>query len=79
VDHTNEVLRRIFARHKFDIELRQLDREDEQDPLGKIVYLVNLNTTVSTDDLSAEILAADSENVDKVEWEQKRSTTYIYR
>jgi len=79
VDHTNEILKRIFARHKFDIELRQLDREDGEDPLGKIVYLVNLNTTVSTDDLSAEILAADSENIDKVEWEQKRSTTYIYR
>jgi hypothetical protein len=79
VDHTNEILKRIFARHKFDIELRELDREDEEDPLGKIVYLVNLNTTASTDDLSDEILAADSENIDKVEWEQKKSSTYIYK
>ena len=36
--------------------------------MGKIVYLVNLNTTASTDELSDEILAADPENIDKVEW-----------
>ena len=79
VEETNEILKRMFARHKFDIELRQLDREDEEEPLGKIVYLVNLNTTASTDELSAEILAADSGNIDKVEWEQKKSSTYIYK
>ena len=78
VDQTNEVLKRIFAAHKFDIEIRQLDREDEQDPIGKIVYLVNLNTTASTNSLSEEIMAADPESIDSVEWEQKKSSTYIY-
>jgi uncharacterized membrane protein YhiD involved in acid resistance len=78
VDHTNEVIKQIFARRKFDIELRELDREDGEDPLGKIVYLVNLNTTASTDELSDQLLAADPENIDKVEWEQKKSSTYIY-
>ena len=28
VDQTNEILKRVFAQHKFDIELRELDRED---------------------------------------------------
>jgi hypothetical protein len=79
VDQTNEILKRIFARHKFDIELRELDREDAEDPMGKIVYLVNLDTTASTDELSDEIIAADRDNIDKVEWEQKKSSTYIYR
>jgi hypothetical protein len=78
VDDTNEILKKIFERHNFDIELRELDREDEEDPMGKIVYLVNLNTTVNTNELSEEILAADSGNIDKVEWEQKKSSTYIY-
>jgi uncharacterized membrane protein YhiD involved in acid resistance len=78
VDHTNEVLQKIFARHRFDAELRELDREDEDEPLGKIVYEVSLSATVSTDELSEEILKADAENVDKVEWEQKKSSTYIY-
>lgn len=78
VDETNEILKKIFARHKFDIELRELDREDEEDPMGKIVYLVNLNTAANTNDLSEEIMAADPGHIDKVEWEQKKSSTYIY-
>jgi len=78
VDETNEILKKIFARHKFDIELRELDHEDEEDPMGKIVYLINLNMTANTNDLSEEIMAADPGHIDKVEWEQKKSSTYIY-
>ena len=78
VDETNEILKKIFARHNFDIELRELDREDQEDPMGRIVYLVNLNMTVNTNELSDEIIAADSGYIDKVEWEQKKSSTYIY-
>ena len=79
VERTNEVLKQIFAAHKFDIEIRALDREDEQEPMGKIVYLVNLNTTANTNELSEEIMSADRDNIDSIEWEQKKSSTYIYR
>jgi len=79
VDTTNELLKKIFARYRFDAELRELDRQDEEDPIGKVVYLVNLSTSVSTTRLSEQILKADSENVDTVEWSQKESQTYIYK
>jgi len=79
VDQTNEVLKKVFAQHKFDTELREFDREDAEDPMGKIVYLVNLNTVISTSRLSEEILAGDRENIDSLEWDQKEITTYIYR
>lgn len=79
VERTNEVLMKIFGTHKFDAELRELNRQDEDDPLGKIVYMVNLSTTISTSKLSDEILSADGENVDTVEWDQKEISTYIYR
>jgi len=79
VERTHQVLKQVFARYKFDTELRELNREDAEDPLGKIVYLVNLNTIVSSDRLSEELLSADRDNIDSVEWEQKESTTYIYR
>lgn len=79
VDQTNEVLKRVFSQYKFDTELRELNRQDEKDPLGKIVYLVNLNTVISTSRLSEEILSADRDNIDSLEWDQKESTTYIYR
>src|SRR5215813_9236306 len=79
VDQTNEVLKNLFHRHQFDYELRQLDREDADEPLGTLVYLVNLDPVVSTSKLSEEILSADRDNVDSVEWDQKESKTYIYR
>lgn len=79
VDETNEVLKQIFARHNFDYELRELNRQDEGKPMGKIVYLVNLDPMVNTSKFSEEILSAYRENIDSVEWDEKESKTYIYR
>src|SRR5215510_9948976 len=41
-DTTHEVLKRIFTRNRFDIELRELNRPDEDKPMGKIVYVVHM-------------------------------------
>src|SRR5215216_2447053 len=79
VDRTDDVLKRIFSRYEFDYELRELNREDQDEPMGKIVYLVNLDPVVSTSKLSEEILSADRDNIDSVEWDQKDSKTYIYK
>ena len=79
VDRTNEVLKLLFARHGFDYELRELNRQDEAEPMGKIVYLVNIDPIISTSKLSEEVLSADPENIDSVEWDQKQSKTYLYR
>jgi hypothetical protein len=79
VDKTDDVLKRLFARHGFDYELRELNREDPDEPLGKIVYLVNLDPVISTSKLSDEILSGDADNIDSVTWEQKDSKTYIYK
>ena len=79
VDRTDDVLKQLFAQHGFDYELRELNREDQDEPLGTIVYLVNLDPVISTSRLSHEILAGDAENIDSVEWEQKDSKTYIYK
>lgn len=79
VDKTHDVLKQAFTRHRLSSELRELNREDEDDPLGKIVYYVNLRAVTNTDRLTEEILAADAENIDSIEWDQKESTTYLYR
>ena len=79
VDRTDDVLKRLFARHGFDYELRELNREDADEPLGKIVYLVNLDPVSRTGKLSDEILSADRDNIDSVEWIQKESKSYIYK
>src|SRR5215207_9207560 len=79
VDTADKILKGLFERHNYDYELRHLDREDADEPLGKVVYLVNLDPVVSTSKLSEEILSADRDNIDSVQWEQKESKTYIYK
>ena len=79
VDETDEILREIFDKHNIATELRVVDREDDDDPLGKIVYSLNINPSTSTDKLSEEIFATDPDNIDSVKWDQKKSTSYIYR
>src|SRR5688500_7463079 len=79
VDKTNEMLKKMFIRHGFDFELLEINRSDADEPMGKIVYLVNLDPVVRTSRLSDEILSNDPENIDGVEWKQKESKTYIYR
>lgn len=79
VDVTNGLLGRVFTSNGLHAELRELDREDDDDPMGKIVYLVNLSTGLTTNELSEQIFSGDKENVDSVEWTQKESTTYIYK
>ena len=79
VDKTNDVLKRVFRSHQYDYELLALNRQDPDDPMGKIVYLVNLDPVVRTSKLSDEILSSDPDNIDSVEWDQKESKTYLYR
>ena len=79
VDKTNGMLKQLFIRHGFDFELLELNRQDQEEPMGRIVYLVNLDPVIRTSKLSDEILSADPENVDSVEWKQKESKTYLYR
>ena len=79
VSKTDEVLRKVFERYHLISEIREIDREDEEDPLGRIVYYLNVGPRVSTDQLSEEIFSADSQNIDTVEWHQKKSVSYAYR
>jgi uncharacterized membrane protein YhiD involved in acid resistance len=78
VAETDGTLRDVFLRNKLTAEVRELDREDEKNPLGRIVYYL-VGPQVSTDQLSDEIFAADPNNVDSVEWHQKKSESYTYR
>jgi hypothetical protein len=71
------VLKRLFDREGCSFELRQLERGAEGEN-GKVVYELNLGGSVTTDELSQEILTNDAENIVGLEWEPKKSSTYIY-
>jgi uncharacterized membrane protein YhiD involved in acid resistance len=76
---TQRALREMFRRHGFDKELRAVDREATEESPGSIVYSVDVSPTVSTDELSADILALDGQNVEGIEWNQKKSYSYLYQ
>ncbi|HEX8176683.1 MAG TPA: DUF4956 domain-containing protein [Pyrinomonadaceae bacterium] len=70
---THAVIKGILKQHDFSSELRTLNREDADEPLGEIVFCVEMNPLVSTDILSDEILSADHTNIDTIEWSQQKS------
>jgi Domain of unknown function (DUF4956) len=76
---TQATLISLFRRRGFTAEIRQLEPPTEDDPVGCVVYSLNMNLGVSTDELSEEINAAHPENIQGIEWEQKKNTGYIYQ
>jgi hypothetical protein len=78
LDETRQVLKKFFERHGCSYELRHLEREAGEGEVGKIVYELNLGLADRTDQLTEEILAEDSKNIAGLEWDQKKSSTYIY-
>jgi len=79
VASTQNALAQVFKTHGFDKELRALEREAAEDSPGSIVYSVDVSPTVSTDEISADILAIDGPNVQGIEWDQKKSYSYLYQ
>jgi uncharacterized membrane protein YhiD involved in acid resistance len=79
LDETDEALREVFEKRSITSELRKMDREDEENPLGKIVYFVNVTGELSIDKLSEEIFSSDPDNIDSVQWDQKKTSSYVYR
>ncbi|HEX8457012.1 MAG TPA: DUF4956 domain-containing protein [Pyrinomonadaceae bacterium] len=77
---TQDMLLQLFKRYRFNAELRQLDPADTEEPVGCIVYFLNMNLNISTDRLSEEIMSSDPHNIEGIEWEQTKGTgSQIYQ
>lgn len=77
-DRTQEVLKKIFRRYKLEAEVRQLDPNDADSPIGCIEYYLNLRMNLSTDNLSDRIMAIDK-NVDSIQWSKTKNATDVYQ
>src|SRR6185369_10326855 len=56
---TQRALREVFKKFGFDRELRAVAREVSEESPGSLMYSVDISPTVSTDELSEEILHLD--------------------
>ena len=78
VTQTQSALRDVLQSHSFDSELRAIS-QNEKDPLGTLAYSVDISPEVSTDQISEELIARDGTNVESIEWDQKKSFSYLYQ
>ncbi|HEX8146165.1 MAG TPA: DUF4956 domain-containing protein [Pyrinomonadaceae bacterium] len=76
---TQDALLQLFRRYDFAAEMRTIDRPDGEGETGCITYFVDVGQQASTDRLSEELLAADPRNIDSVEWDQQKNTSYFYQ
>src|SRR5919107_596853 len=76
---TQDAILQLFRRYEFEAEMRTIDRPDAEGETGCIIYYVDVGQQASTDRLSEELLAADPRNIDSVEWDQQKNTSYIYQ
>jgi len=76
---SQQALRTVFKKHNFDSELRTIDRDVSEESLGALVFAVDVSPVVSTDELSEEILRLDGADVEGIQWDQKKSYSYLYQ
>ena len=76
---TRVALKEVLGGHSFDSELRAVTSPKGDDQPGSLVYSVEISPTITTDELSNQILGLDAQNVDSIEWDQKKSFSYVYQ
>ena len=76
---TQQALRSVFTKYGFDTELWTLDRDVTEESPALLIFAIDVTPVVSTDEMSEDILRLDGANVEKIEWEQKKSNSYLYQ
>ena len=76
---TQVAMQEISRRYGMNAEVRQLDPPDTDEPVGCIMYYVQMSLNVSTDQVNEEIMASDEQHVEAIEWDQQKNTAYVYQ
>lgn len=78
VEATDEAIREIFRRNNVVVDIRELNKQSEKRPLGKIVYSVDINPQLDTDRLAEALYLADPVNIARIEWHRKKAASLAY-
>lgn len=76
---STRALRQVFKKYSFDSELRAIDGNVKEEAPGSIIYSVDVSPTVTTDQLSEEMVEFDQQNIESIEWDPKKSFSYLYQ
>lgn len=77
-DRTQDILKQVFNKYRLETEVREINPPDADEPIGCIVYFLNLRVNVSTDRLSDQILTLDADNIEAIQWKQQKSAANIF-
>ena len=72
------ILKKIFKRMKIAAEVREIVPPDEKKQVGTISYYLNLQLSLTTDELSDRLLSADPKNIEGMQWSKSKSVGDIY-
>lgn len=78
-DVTQQLLQAIFSKYKVDAELREIAPPEEAGQIGSLVYYTTLHLGLSTDTLSDVIMQRDPDNVEGIQWSQKKGANDAYQ
>lgn len=78
-EYTQKILKKIFRGMKLDAEVRQFTPPEEDKSVGSIVYFLNLRLKLSTDFVSDRIMAADTQNIEGIQWTKSKGAADIYQ
>lgn len=78
-DSSQEILKKIFHKSKTDAEVREIVPVDQDNPIGSITYYLSLRLSLTTDELSDRILAADPANTEGIQWSKSKNAADIYQ
>ena len=74
LEKTQDILKSVFAHNRLEAEVRQIDPPTEDAPVGCIMYYLNLPLNLSTDVVSEQITALETETIDGIEWKNQKPT-----
>jgi uncharacterized membrane protein YhiD involved in acid resistance len=78
-ERTQEILQRILMKYKIEGEVREIEPPDEKKPLGSVSIYLNLPVNISTSRLNERIFALDGDDIEGIEWQQKKNGASVYQ
>lgn len=78
-ERSQDILKIIFQHLKIDAEVREIVPTDDDHPVGSLKYYLNLPLNLTTDRLSDDLLEADPENTEGIQWSKSKNVSDIYQ
>jgi uncharacterized membrane protein YhiD involved in acid resistance len=78
-EKTQALLKKLLRKYKLEAEVREIEPVDDKKHVGSVAFYLNLRLSLSTDYLSDRIMRLDPNNIEGIQWSQKKGASDIYQ